>query len=63
MSTEEQEAKVIDDQGPTATTGPSKVIKGEVVTVITIEKYKSCRNCKVKVAPDSNAALASAVQN
>ena len=62
MSTEEQEAKVIDDEVPTATTGSSKVVKGEVATV-TIEKYKTCRTCKVKVAPDSNAVLASAVRN
>jgi len=49
---------VIDDEAPTVSIPRSKVIKGELVNVITTDTYKSCHNCNIKVSTlDSNALI------
>ena len=43
--------QVIDSENPEGSSGRAKVIKAEIVTVITIDIYKSCSNCFAKVPP------------
>jgi len=47
--------EVVEDDVPE--TSAIKVVEAEVVTVVTIDTYKSCHNCNGKVQPASNPAL------
>ena len=40
--------EVVDDEVPTLNTGQAKVIKREVVNVVTINSFKSCHYCNAK---------------
>ena len=57
VATIEDIGQAINDENPQGNSGQAKVIKAEIVTVVTIDTYKSCRNCNTKI-PDSNTALA-----
>jgi len=46
----------VNDEMPEGSQGRAKVVKAEVITVVTIDKYKSCQNYNAKIV-DSNAVL------
>ena len=51
--------EVVDDEVPTLNTGQAKVIKREVVNVVTINSFKSCHYYNAKVSTiDSSAVIA-----
>ena len=49
--------EVVDDELPEGNPGRAKVITAEIVAVVTVDKYKSCRNCNTKII-DSDTPFA-----
>ena len=41
--------EVIDDENAASQLGKAKVVKGEIVAVVSIDIYKGCRNCNAKM--------------
>ena len=44
---------VIDDESAESGSGGAKVVKGDIVAVVSLDLYKGCRNCNAKVANTS----------